>query len=64
MVQTSQEDVNMKDLIQLGAVRQAMPRLQFVNGYRLVVMGLALPISAEQARMVFAQLQHMGGRHG
>ncbi|MBS4641470.1 MULTISPECIES: hypothetical protein [Aeromonas] len=54
----------MKDLIQLGAVRQAMPRLQFVNGYRLVVMGLALPISAEQARMVFAQLKHMGGHHG
>ncbi|MGU5813898.1 hypothetical protein ACV1EC_03210 [Aeromonas hydrophila] len=54
----------MKDLIQLGAVRQAMPQLQFVNGYRLVVMGLSLPISSEQAKMVFAQLQHMGGHHG
>ena len=64
MGQTSQEDVNMKDLIQLGAVRQAMPRLQFVNGDRLVVMGLALPISAGQARMVFAQLKDMGGHHG
>ena len=64
MVQTSRQDVNMKDLIQPSSVRQVMPRLQFVNGYRLVVMGLSLPISVEQARMVFAQLQHMGGRHG
>ncbi|WP_429092243.1 hypothetical protein [Aeromonas veronii] len=54
----------MKDLIQPSSVRQVMPQLQFVNGYRLVVMGLSLPISAEQARMVFAQLQRMGGRHG
>ncbi|HHQ4501827.1 hypothetical protein GRF56_11785 [Aeromonas veronii] len=54
----------MKDLIQPSSVRQVMPQLQFVNGYRLVVMGLSLPINAEQARMVFAQLQHMGGRHG
>jgi hypothetical protein len=41
-----------------------LPYLKYVNGYQLVVMGVALPISINQARVVFAQLQRLEVSHG
>ena len=42
-----------------------LPRLKFVNRFVLVVMGVELPITAEQARNIYGQLQQMQGvSHG
>lgn len=40
-------------------VANALPRLKFVNGWVLVVMGVALQITASQARTVYGQLREM-----
>lgn len=38
---------------------RALPYLKFVNGYQLVVMGVALPITPSQARTVYVQLREL-----
>lgn len=38
-------------------VTNPLPRLKFVNGWVLVVLGVELPISSIQARSVFDQLR-------
>lgn len=43
---------------------QVSAYLKFVNGYQLVVMGVSLPITGEQAKQVFAQLQRLEMSHG
>lgn len=41
-----------------------LPYLKWVNGYQLVVMGVQLPITQAQARVVYAQLRGMEVGHG
>lgn len=43
---------------------KVLPYLKYVNGYQLVVMGVALTITQEQAKVVFAQLQRLEMSHG
>lgn len=43
---------------------KVLPYLKWVNGYQLVVMGVALPISPAQAKAVFSQLQRLEVGHG
>lgn len=43
---------------------RVLPYLKYINGYQLVVMGVALPITQAQAKVVFAQLQRLEVSHG
>ncbi|WP_429066994.1 hypothetical protein [Aeromonas bestiarum] len=43
---------------------KVLPYLKWVNGFQLVVMGVQLPITQAQARVVYAQLQNMEVGHG
>ncbi|BBQ24599.1 MULTISPECIES: hypothetical protein [Aeromonas] len=43
---------------------KVLPYLKWVNGYQLVVMGVQLPITQAQARVVYAQLRSMEVSHG
>ncbi|MGB6188922.1 MAG: hypothetical protein WBF70_10180 [Aeromonas molluscorum] len=42
-----------------------LPYLKWINGgFQLVVMGVELPITSAQSRLVFAQLQQLEVSHG
>ncbi len=43
---------------------KVLPYLKWVNGFQLVVMGVQLPITQAQARVVYAQLRSMEVGHG
>lgn len=40
-------------------MNNVLPRLKYRNGYVLVVMGVALPITPSQARTVYVQLREL-----
>ena len=47
-----------------GMKSSVLPRLKYVNGWLLVVMGVSLPLTPAQAHQVYAQLQELEVSHG
>ena len=48
----------------MNTKQRVIPYLKYINGYQLVVMGVQLPITQAQARVVYAQLRSMEVGHG